>query len=52
MGGACSKHGEIRNAYTILFGKADGKRPTVKSSCRWEDNIKMDPTEIGCKGLD
>jgi hypothetical protein len=27
MGGPCSTKGEKRNAYTILVGKPDGKRP-------------------------
>jgi hypothetical protein len=27
MGGACSNHGEKRNAYRILVGKPEGKRP-------------------------
>jgi hypothetical protein len=35
-----------RNAYTILVGKPKGKRPLGRSSCRWEDNIKMDLGEI------
>jgi hypothetical protein len=30
-------HGEMRNAYKILFGKPEGKR----------DNIKLDLKEIG-----
>jgi hypothetical protein len=27
MGGACRMHGEKRNAYRILVGKPEGKRP-------------------------
>jgi hypothetical protein len=27
MGGACSKNGEKRNAYMLLVGKPEGKRP-------------------------
>jgi hypothetical protein len=27
MGGACSIHGEMGNAYKILVGKPEGKRP-------------------------
>jgi hypothetical protein len=27
MGGACSTNGEKRNAYRILVGKAEGRRP-------------------------
>jgi len=32
----------IRNAYNILVGKPEGKRPLGRPSCRWEDNVKMD----------
>jgi hypothetical protein len=42
MGGACSTNGEKRNAYRILVGKPEGKRPLGKPRRRWEDNIKMD----------
>jgi hypothetical protein len=27
MGGACSAHGKMRNAYKVLVGKLEGKRP-------------------------
>jgi hypothetical protein len=33
--------GEKRNAYRILMGKPEGKRPQGRPRCRWEDNIKM-----------
>jgi hypothetical protein len=32
---------EKRNAYRILVGKPEGKRPIRRSRRRWEDNIKM-----------
>jgi hypothetical protein len=35
--------GAKRNAYKILVGKPDGKRPPTP--CRWVDNIKMDLSE-------
>jgi hypothetical protein len=35
-------NGEKRNAYRILVGKPEGKRPLGKPRCRWVDNIKMD----------
>jgi hypothetical protein len=35
-----------RNAYRILVGKPDGKRPLGRSRRRWMDNIKMDLREI------
>jgi hypothetical protein len=33
---------EERNAYKILVGKPEGKRPLGRHRCRWEDNTKMD----------
>jgi hypothetical protein len=33
--------GEKQNAYGILVGKPEGKKPLGKPSCRWEYNIKM-----------
>jgi hypothetical protein len=44
--------GEKRNAYKILVGKLEGKRPLGKPRCRWEDNIKMDFRKIGLDGMD
>jgi hypothetical protein len=38
--------GEMRNAYKILVGKPEGKRPVRRLRHRWEDNIKMDVREI------
>jgi hypothetical protein len=33
---------EKRNAYKILVGKPEGKRPLERPRRRWMDNIKMD----------
>jgi hypothetical protein len=52
MGRACSTNGEWRNAYRILVGKPEGKRPLGRPRCRWVDNIKMDLREIGWDGMD
>jgi hypothetical protein len=41
--------GEMRNAYTILVGKPEGKRPLGRPRCRWEDDIRMDLREVGWK---
>jgi hypothetical protein len=38
---------EKMNAYRILVGKAEGKRPLEAPRRRWVDNIKMDIREIG-----
>jgi hypothetical protein len=44
--------GEKRNAYRILAGEPEGKRPLGGPSRRWVDNIKMDLREIGWDGMD
>jgi hypothetical protein len=38
--------GETRNAYRILVGKPEGKRPQGRRRRRWVENVKMDPREI------
>jgi hypothetical protein len=45
--GHVARMGENRNAYRILVGKAEGKRPLGRPRRRWVDNIKMDLREIG-----
>jgi hypothetical protein len=44
--------GEMRNAYRILVGKPEGKRPLGRPRHRWVDNIKMDLREVGWDGRD
>jgi hypothetical protein len=44
--GHVARMGEIRNAYRILVGKPEGKKPIGKPSHRWENNIKLDRTEV------
>jgi hypothetical protein len=44
--------GENRNAYILLVGKPEGKRPLGRPRHRWVDNIKMDLLEIDCGGMD
>jgi hypothetical protein len=46
MGWTCSTNVEKRNAYRILVGKPEGKRPTGRPRRRWVDNMKMDIGEI------
>jgi hypothetical protein len=36
-----------RNAYGVLVGKPEGRRPVGRPRCKWEDNIKLDSREIG-----
>jgi hypothetical protein len=38
---------EKRNAYLLLVGNPEGKRPLGRPTCRWLDNIKIDLGEIG-----
>jgi hypothetical protein len=39
--------GEKRNAYRLLMGKPEGKRPLGRPRRRWVDNIMMDLGEVG-----
>jgi hypothetical protein len=48
---ACNKHGQNMNAYRVLAGKPEGKRPLEKTRRRCEDNIKMDLGEVGWRGM-
>jgi hypothetical protein len=41
-----------RNAYRILVGNPEGKRPLGRPRDRWADNIKMDLKEIACDSMD
>jgi hypothetical protein len=52
MGRACSTNGAKRNAYRLLVGKPEGKRPLGRPRCRWVDNIKMDLRETEWDGMD
>jgi hypothetical protein len=44
--------GDKRNAYRIMAGKPEGKRPLGRTRRRWVDNIKMDLREMGWGGMD
>jgi hypothetical protein len=43
---------EKRNAYRLLVGKPEGKRPLGRPRYKLVDNVKMDLLEIGCGGVD
>ncbi|KAJ4442676.1 hypothetical protein ANN_04265 [Periplaneta americana] len=45
--GHVARMGESRNAYRMLVGRPEGKRPLGRPRRRWEDNIKMDLREVG-----
>jgi hypothetical protein len=42
----------MRNAYGIMVGKSEGKRPLGRPRRKWEDNIKMDLREVASEGMD
>jgi hypothetical protein len=44
--------GQKRNAYRLLVGKPEGKRPPERPRCRWVDNIRMDLGEVGWGDVD
>jgi len=44
--------GERRGVYRVSLGKREEKRPLGRPRRRWEDNIKMDLQEVGCRGMD
>jgi hypothetical protein len=43
---------EKRNAYRLLVGKPEGKRPLGRSRRRWVDNIRMNLGEVGWGDVD
>jgi hypothetical protein len=40
------------NAYRVLVGHPEGKRPLGRYRSLWENNIKMDLRETGWGGMD
>jgi hypothetical protein len=47
----CRSLGGTRDVYRVLVVKPEGKRPLGKPRHRWEDNIKINLQEVGCKGM-
>ncbi|KAJ4429015.1 hypothetical protein ANN_26011 [Periplaneta americana] len=45
--GHVARMDESRNAYRVLVGRPEGKRPLGRPRRRWEDNIKMDLRNVG-----
>jgi hypothetical protein len=43
---------EKRNAYRLLVGKPEGRRPLGRPRRRWVDNIRMDSGEVGRGDVD
>jgi hypothetical protein len=52
LAGHVARMGEKRNAYRLLVGKPDGKRPLGRPRCWWVDNIRMDLGEVGWGDVD
>jgi hypothetical protein len=50
--GHVARMGEKSNAYRILVGKPEGKKPLQRPRRMWVDNIKIDLREIGWDGMD
>jgi len=50
--GHVARMGEGRGVYRVLVGKPERKRQLGRSRGRWENNIKMDLKEAGCRGMD
>jgi hypothetical protein len=50
--GHVARMGAKRNAYRILVGKPEGKRPLGRPRRRWEDNFKMNLRERGWGGME
>jgi hypothetical protein len=50
--GHVARMGEVRNSYSILVGKPEGRRWLGRPRRGWEDNIGMDVWEIGFGDVD
>jgi hypothetical protein len=50
--GHLTRIGEKRNAYRLLVGKPEGKKPLGRPRHRWVDNIEMDLGEVGWGDVD
>jgi hypothetical protein len=52
MGGLVARMEEKRNAYRLLVGKPEGKRPLGRPRRKWVDNIRMDLGEVRWDDVD
>jgi hypothetical protein len=50
--GHLARMGEKRNAYRLLMGKPEGKRPLGRPRRSWVDNIRMDLVKVGWGDVD
>jgi hypothetical protein len=44
--------GRKRNAYRLLLGKPEGRKPLGKPRRRWMDDIRMDPGQVEWRNVD
>jgi hypothetical protein len=47
-----ARMGEVRDAYNVLVGRSEGRRPLGRPRRRWEDGIRMDVGEVGFRDVD
>jgi len=47
-----ARMGDRRGVFRVLVGKPERKRPFGRPRLRWDDNIKMDLQEMGCRVMD
>jgi hypothetical protein len=45
--GNVARMGEKRNAYRLLMGKPEGRRPLGRPRRRWLNSIRIDVVEVG-----
>jgi hypothetical protein len=50
--GHVARMGEKRNAYRLLVGMPEGRRPLGRPRRRWVDNIRMALAEVGWGDVD
>jgi hypothetical protein len=50
--GHVARMGKKTNAYRLLVGKPEGRRPLGRPRRRWVDNIRLDIVELGWGGVD
>jgi hypothetical protein len=52
MGGHVARVGKRAGVNRVLVGKPDRKGPLVRPRLRWENNIKMELQEVGCRVIE
>jgi hypothetical protein len=52
LAGHAARMGDKRNAYRLLVGKPEGRRPLGRSRRRWVDNMTIDLVKVGRGSVD